>query len=424
MATNISSKEQHLSGIMKNFQTFLHADSVTRIEYIYKLIIRFFCLGFAGCIFIFLYTIRPLIQIKIGFLQSERIGHLAVNTEYWLRRHYSIKREFHERNFFLTSGVNANKQLLKMIGRRVHVIDSNSITWSFRLLFKMFPSNSLWNDLSYTGNNDFDIWENIPPQLKLTSEENLRGGEFLKSIGMLPSQQFICFLARDKAYLDRSEILGTRNYWSYHDYRDCNIENYILAAQNMVEQGLWAFRMGGLVEKPISCDSSQIIDYAQLHRTDFNDIYLAANCKFYLGDTAGLLLVPVILNIPVALANIIPMGYLGYKKHDLIILKKLWHKGLKRYLTFREIFEIGADMWDSADKYNEADIQPVENSPEEILELAKEMNARLDGTWQFFKEDKDLQEKFWDTFPSSHPTGKCPSRIGAHFLRENKSLIE
>ena len=69
-------------------------------------------------------------------------------------------------------------------------------------------------------------------------------------------------------------------------------------------------------------------------------------------------------------------------------------------------------------------INNAENSPEEILELAKEMNARLDGTWQFFKEDEDLQEKFWDTFPSSHPEGKCPSRIGAHFLRENKNLLE
>ena len=129
------------------------------------MIIRFFCLGFAGGIFIFLYTIRPFIQIKIGFLQSERIGHLAVNTEYWLRRQYSLKREFPEINFFLAS-TPANNQLLKMIGRRVHVLESNSMTWSFRLLYKMFPSNSLWNDLSDTGHNDVDIWENIPPQLK------------------------------------------------------------------------------------------------------------------------------------------------------------------------------------------------------------------------------------------------------------------
>jgi len=44
----------------------------------------------------------------------------------------------------------------------------------------------------------------------------------------------------------------------------------------------------------LETDNSRIIDYASGCRNDFMDIYLGANCRFYLGDTAGLAGLPVL----------------------------------------------------------------------------------------------------------------------------------
>ena len=81
-----------------------------------------------------------------------------------------------------------------------------------------------------------------------------------------------------------------------------------------------------------------------------------------------------------------------------------------------------------------------ENSPEEIRDLAIEMDDRLNGNWNETKEDILLQEKFWSIFEentkrldpkiilnsamSKIPNhGKIKARFGTKFLRENKNWI-
>ena len=181
--------------------------------------------------------------------------------------------------------------------------------------------------------------------------------------------------------------------------------------------------MGAVVEKPMHTNDPRIIDYASKHRSDFLDAYLMANCKFFIGDTAGIYYLTAIFNIPSALANMIPMGFSTKNAHDLYILKKLWCTSSKRLLSFKEIIERGADRWNNNRNYESAGIEPIENTPEEIFDLVLEMNARIDGNWKPNDEDEDLQRRFWDIFPNDRPVKKCQSRIGAIFLRQNKKLL-
>ena len=232
----------------------------------------------------------------------------------------------------------------------------------------------------------------------------------------------MCLHARDAAYLNKQWEGGD----SYREFRNCSIENYVEAAKYVVKQGGFALRMGAAVEKPLESKvrSKKIIDYAVHHRSDFGDIYLSAKCKFFLGNTAGLYDVATIFSVPVAIANVIPLNYPPLRSTDLFIPKKIWSERQKRFLTFREMLNSEIIDFLNPQEYTNAGLTPHENSPEEILDLAIEMNGRLDGTWKSSPEDEALQQKFKSLFGTQSRCYGFPSRIGAKFLRENKDLLE
>lgn len=219
-------------------------------------------------------------------------------------------------------------------------------------------------------------------------------------------------------------ILNRHQPFDYHSYRDCNIYNYLKAADYLANLGLWALRMGVVVYGPIDSKNEYVIDYASRYRTDFADAYLLTHCKFFLGCTAGNFLLPSAFGIPCALANMTPLASVGRSSNDLFIPKKYFHKKSARILTFREIIEIDASRWHRTQLFELADIDVIENTSEEILDLAIEMNARIDGRWIPEVGDEELQLRFRSLFPLDSPIAGYPSRVGAAFLRKNCNLLD
>jgi putative glycosyltransferase (TIGR04372 family) len=325
--------------------------------------------------------------------------------------------------YLLISGTPANCQLLRMIKRRYPVLTSDMIFSICANIKNSFSKSPLWLDLKSTGLHDYAIWANTPTQLSFTEDELRRGRELLESIGIPQSVSYLCFFARDKEYLDNIANHGTRRDWSYHDYRDCDIENFIAAVETVTGAELWALRMGAAVEKPIRSSNQRIIDYASDYHSEFADIYLLSHCKFTLGCSTGIVVVSEIFRIPCAIVNLVPLRHLPRNPGDLFLPKKLWNIGSKRFLTLRETIDIGADRWVLSSQYRAAGIELVENSPEEITAVSLEMNSRIDGTWKTTDEDEELQKRFWSIFPEGHPGKKCPARIGAEFLRKNRDCL-
>ena len=77
-----------------------------------------------------------------------------------------------------------------------------------------------------------------------------------------------------------------------------------------------------------------------------------------------------------------------------------------------------------AERYERLGIEPVENTPEEITALTKEMDERLNGTWQTTEEEEALQRRFWSLFKRDELNGVFYLRIGSAFLRENRALLD
>lgn len=385
--------------------------------------LKLVCLVSGFVIFGILNMLRRWVKIRVGRLNNNRIGALAVNTELYLRRRSWEKNDKRDLHIFLT-GYPTNRQLLTMIKRRLMVIESPPLVRLYDTVQARTKTSDLWIKLA-SNSNEYDEFNNIRPQLVFTEEEEEKGEQLLIDMGIKPGTPFVCFHSRDKAYLDKLHSYRSRDEWSYHDYRNCDVDNYLPAAQYIASLGLYAIRMGYVVEKILGTIDARVIDYAVNYRSDFGDIYLSAKCKFFLGSEGGLICIPWVFNVPVAYCNGAPPGAAAaWRKTDVFIPKKLWSCEKKRFLTFREIVAGGMDRFFYTQMYEQAGVQVVENSPNEILAVVKELNERLDGTWMTTDEDEELQQRYRAIFQPGTRVYGFPSRVGAEFLRQNRELLD
>lgn len=379
-----------------------------------------FFLAAGALAYALLRLLEPWRRVRVGMLMYDRVGHLAMNTEVFLRARAAEPRP--EELTILVSGPPANRQLFEMIRRRTRVWAS---PWALRLyahgLKPLVQGTRFELPLPFKG-NEYSILAGAGPQLSFTESELARGRELSRELG-IEGRPFVCFHARDKAYLDARHGERSREQWSYHDYRDCDVANYLPAVRKLADRGLVCLRMGAVADKPLGESHPGIIDYAMKHRTDFGDIYLSARCKFMLASTSGVCVLPPIFDRPVALANFTPLGYAAWSARDLFI-PKTYHDREGGPIPYRKLMELGASMWLDGAKFEAAGIRLEENAPEDILDLAEEMDARLDGRWVGEPEDEELQARYRALFPPDHRITGYPARVGAGFLRRHKQLLD
>lgn len=401
----------------------------------------------------FLHIMRPIKPVTILLLTEARIGEFAPRTDLYLRKLQSPDGEkplvlsmaaFPHPLKPLPKGLNVaisddpcNEHLLTMFKRHIYI-------WRTKFLSRVINHNmspgSDWTNkfkssqfvyrLPIPTIDDYQLSEG-PVALTFTEEEEIQGQELLQRMGIPKGSWFVCFHARDSAYL-------TNNFperdLSFTDCRDCSIDNYASAMRYVVARGGYAVRMGSDVQSRMAnAGEPGIIDYAHDYHSDFGDIYLFANCKFFVGNHSGVKSVPIMFNVPIIEANcllmpVIPPSYrvefLPNTNRDLFIPKEMFSKEKNRVLTLREYLDMGVQFLGYGYEYEELGLTPIENTSEEILTVTMEMNERLDGSFIYTDEDEVLQTKFrslihpnvdyWDHLP----------RIGAAVLRSQGRFLE
>lgn len=108
----------------------------------------------------------------------------------------------------------------------------------------------------------------------------------------------------------------------------------------------------------------------------------------------------------------------------MFILKKYWSTTENRYLTLGELLDGDMRTMCTPRELNPLGVTIHDNTPEEILEVTREMTARLDGTWVETEEDRDLQERFWAQYAKRFNGIKYAARIGSAYLRQNTFWLE
>lgn len=363
--------------------------------------------------------LRPLVVIRFGALQSERIGHFAANVDLYLCQRNSGRQNSRNFDIFYCNDRISNYQLKKMWARVMPIY--NLAKWVDKVNRLLPLAKEYTVDL--TACRDVKgLIRRSKSHISFTAEEESLGRQGLKAIGVPSGGSFVCFQARDSAYLEAT--LGKNKNWRYHDYRDSDINNYIPAAEELAGRGHFVVRMGAIVKKRLDTGNPMIVDYATRGRSDFLDIYLGAKCRFFLCDTVGTYAIGEIFRRPILWVNYIPLEYApSWNENYLFIPKKLWLSAERRFLTFEQILKSGIGRYLSSRQYEQMGIEVIENTPQEISDAAIEMDKRLKGTWQESEEDKQLQKHFWELFKISDLNHIFLSRIGAQFLRQNQELI-
>ena len=125
------------------------------------------------------------------------------------------------------------------------------------------------------------------PTLTFTKKQNKLGISYLKDMGINYDDWFVCLHSRSAEYLKNRFI--DLDY-SRHDLRDSSFEMLKESAKLINSNGGKCIRMSNGDNQKLSGKLREnIIDYAYYKQTDFMDVYLPANCKFFLGGPSGLL---------------------------------------------------------------------------------------------------------------------------------------
>jgi putative glycosyltransferase (TIGR04372 family) len=371
-------------------------------------------------------SLRPLIVIRVGRLRSERIGHYLMNTELSVcaaeEAQLSSRKRIHD--FYFDVNPVANEQVQRMWGR--------ILTTGPRLLLEpaylIFRALGLRTFIAEAPAEDRDIHDALvhsTPHLRFTADEIALGRELVSELLASPDLPWVCIHQRDSKYLETN--LGEFD-WSYHSYRDSPISDYTRAIQELVELGYQVVRMGKVAEEPLRFDHPYVIDYANYHlRSDFLDIFLAANCSFFLSTGSGIDSVATVFRRPQLLVNFpLPFHPLTSLPSHMFIYQHFHDLHTGEPLSLRQLQMRKAWTLFSNEAFRRAGIGLQLNSPQEIADAAIEMAGRLSGTWQPLEDDDKLQADFWHSFPripEIHGTAPFRARIGTRFLRGNQHLV-
>lgn len=373
-----------------------------------------------------LYLLRPFLLVRFARLRTERIGHLALNTELHLRRLALDGAPARTRWVFI-GGEPCNRQLFEMFRRELRrrgafVAESPALAKLVDVLRPVLERTPFYDPLPCRSNEYRELNE-ARSSLSFTPEEDARGRRGLERMGIGPRDWFVCFHDRSSDYLKGR---APARDWSYHDFRDTSIENFVPAARYVAEQGGFAVRVGASAGRPLPAVARhpRVLDYAREFRDDFMDIYLLARCRFMIASDAGLAQVATAFDVPVVNTNVPCLDWASFRSPDLFIHKKFRDERSGAVLSFRRILDRGIERLLRGELLAAQGVRLVENTPEEILGAAREMHERLEGRHRADPEDEALQDAYRALFEPRHVCFGYRSRAGAEYLRANRGALE
>lgn len=337
-----------------------------------------------------------------GVLWAERLGHLALDTEVYLLEREAGLRTTHD-EFSYRQPV-CNEWLLDKFAQHLLLIGNGYIDFGVTIPW-------------HPGADPYGLIETSLPMLHVgfTLTEQWDGHEALTRLGVDGSHVLVH--ARDDAYLDAHMPGGYGAGWDYHDYRDADIDTYLPAMHAIVEQGHTAVRFGHTAAKPLGHTGPHLVDYPYTgERSDMLDCWLAATCRWMLVSSSGPASLGALFRRPIAFANCAPFLTVVEPLFPMgrLFLPKLYERD-GEVMSVREIIAGGYDKFDETDKYTDQGVRLVDNTPDEIVDLAEEMHMRQTGGWgPDTGVEQDQQAAFWEAC-GEPDHGKL--RIGARFLR-------
>ena len=243
-------------------------------------------------------------------------------------------------------------------------------------------------------NGDYDVknlLDQSKTQVKFTDDEIKYGEKQLNKMGIKKNQKIICIAIRDGLYLKKKY---PNSKFNYHDHRNENIKNFILAINYLTKNKYFVIRMGSLTKNKINYKNKNFLDYSRSkHRSDFMDLFISSKCDLFISNNTGVDAFGILFRKPILHIGSIPVGAIStYSNKIFNTILNHYSIPLKRNLNFSEIFENKLHLGWTKDYFDQKKIRLIKFKPSEILDYIKEVISILD-TKNFSYEHK-YEKKF------------------------------
>lgn len=232
----------------------------------------------------------------------------------------------------------------------------------------MIGTLDLWKPEPWIANFSWDIVDRYewrkqleqPLRVSLKKRKKMAAEAVRARMGIPEGAWFACLHVREGGF--HKDQCAERN---------ANILNYIDAIKEITSRGGWVVRLGDATMTRLPA-MEHVIDYPFTEfKSALMDIYLIAECRYYIGMSSGIFDVAQLFQRPIMLTNISSWLYpFPLKRCDMGLFKHVYSKSRNRFLSIREWLD---EPFEAVSfRTLGPDYVLHENSPEEIRTAVRE----------------------------------------------------
>ena len=232
----------------------------------------------------------------------------------------------------------------------------------------------------------------------MSKEDNSYCISALKKNNIEIKHPFIVVHVRDSKYL---ESLGKNYDWSYHSYRDSDIDTYRDAIEHLISVGYHVVRTGRNMEKQLKIDSDQYFDYSFSDiQDDVLDIWLFLNSSAIISSGTGPDMLGFANDTPILFLNILPLSNFHYYLNCMWAPKILTDSKTGKFLTLEKYLKAN---YVRTQDYKSNSIHLSDLTSSDIVEITKEFVKHKLSNQKDKPCSVSSQELFWQKLYLSNP---------------------
>ncbi len=374
-------------------------------------------------------------NVRFGKIKRDNVGNSTLELFLYL----NDRSRQNYKDFFFYDGKNiSNNYLNSVISKNLKIFSFskqlNFLSNKFKIFNEFYLELPNWWNRKKTKIVNTNL--RTPKEFLFDKEKNKIGLNFLKKNGY-KNNKIVCLLVRDNFF--KEKYSNQNKDWSYHNFRNADINNYKKAVKFLLKKNYFVIRIGRGSEKQIYFKDKNYFDYSKINiEDDFLDFWIISKCHFCITTGSGIDEACSVYKKPILDTNFFPISKVrSGQNYCISIFKKIFEKKTKKYLNLSQIIKLdknGLSIFRDFHAYKTSNFKKkyilIDNSSDEILEAVKEIESRLNNSFIETKKNNENQKKFWDIFKKSGifedfiKRVDPKSRISKKFIYKNQWIIK
>ncbi|WP_316187588.1 MULTISPECIES: TIGR04372 family glycosyltransferase [unclassified Bradyrhizobium] len=214
---------------------------------------------------------------------------------------------------------------------------------------------------------------------------------------------------------------------TWHEFhagtRNADIKSYDAVIDFVRSKGGWVIRGGDASMTPLE-PREGVIDYATgAHKHPALDIYLCAECAYFVGTNSGFSLIPPVFGKKCALTNWSPIAIPNWYLDDLYIPKLVRKVSEGRHLSFKEMYASFTGWSQFMRDFKNTDFVIEDNTPEDLRDLAEELHEQVFGLAAEAEAADEQRLQRFNAIATANGS-YVGSQMGRRFLNKYAHLLD